>query len=563
MDEIIDFMTPVDENTPADVVFKMLRAAQYDKLVSLEREALSSNKEALLINENLFLKCTLYGNSSEKKVRPKDKPPEPDPQIFDEAKASADDLINDEALVVNTDEADAKLNAAADLIDIKKPSKNAKPKGRKPIPGGYPRIDVIHDLDEAQKTCACGCQMHSFGADISEQLQVIPAKIAVIRHNRLKYGCKNCQIGVKTAPVSNQAIAKCLAAPGLLAHVAVAKFDDHLPLYRQSEIWGRLGIDLPRSTLSAWVLKMGSALAPLVSHMQKHINKSDYVQADETQTQVHKTPNKKDTSQSYMWVYKTGNHPNPAAVYEYQETRKGDFAATFLKGFQGVLQTDGYSGYHCVTSQEGITAAGCFAHARRKFYEVWRLEKKEGVASKALDIIGKLYEIEDEIKELPIDQKLHIRQTKSKISLHAFHIWLTEIKPKIPPKSGLYKAVQYALNQWPSLIYYLTDGAVAIDNNAAERQIKPFAVGRKNWLFMGSPDGARAAATLYSLIESAKLNSVNPEGYLKFVLEHKIDDLDEADLERLMPWNVEIDAGYEKPVHPDEVGVDFKDVCAD
>ena len=274
---------------------------------------------------------------------------------------------------------------------------------------------------------------------------------------------------------------------------------------------------------------------------------SGYVQADETGCQVLKTPWKSDTTQSYMWVYMTGNSPTPAVVYEYQESRKGAFAKEFLHGFQGVLQSDGYSGYTCVTEQTGITSQGCFAHARRKFQDVWNVVQKEGVASKAMDVIGTLYDIEAQTRDLTSDEKQHIREAQAQPILEAFHGWLLETKPHVHAKGLLDKAIQYTLNQWDSLTYYVQNGEVAIDNNAAERHIKPFAIGRKNWLFMGSPDGAKAAATLYSLIETAKLNDVNPEGYLKFILEHTLDANDTALMEQLMPWNANIETGYIQP----------------
>jgi hypothetical protein len=286
--------------------------------------------------------------------------------------------------------------------------------------------------------------------------------------------------------------------------------------------------------------------------MQQYIVQSIYVKADETTIQVLRTPKKCDTSKSYMWVYMTGNNPKPVVVYDYQETRHGDFAKEFLHGFQGVLQADGYSGYHCVAGQQGITAIGCWAHARRKFYDVWKLAKQEGVASKALEMIGKLYTIEAEIKDQSIDKKLKTRQEKSKPILDAFYQWLNEIKPNVQPKGGLAKAIGYALNQKEHLMYYVKDGLVDIDNNKAERHIKPFAVGRKNWLFMGSPDGARAGATLYSLIETAKLNGLNPEGYLKHVLSHKIDVTDKKLIENLMPWNVRLPEEYPPPTQIDD-----------
>lgn len=532
MEKDIDFMADVDISTPPELLLKMLYAAQRDKLKSLEREVILTNHVALL-------KIKVFGKSSEKsKIKAE---PQPDPQVFDEAKAKPEEIAEDNAVTAPTNE----LDAALDNVETKK--KEKKKPGKKPISAAYQRVDVVHDLPENEKECACGCFLKKIGEEVSEQLDLIPAQIYVKRHIRLKYACKACQENVKIAPVQNQAIAKTLGAPGLLSHVAIMKFDDHLPLYRQSEIWQRLGVDLSRATLSSWILKMGSALSPLVQHMQNHLTQSNYVKADETVCQVLKTPGKSDKSNSYMWVYLTGNHLQPAVVYDYQESRKGECAKNFLKGFQGVLQSDGYSGYHCVTEQANVIAQGCFAHARRKFYDVWSVAKKDGIASKALEIIGKLYDLEDQIKDLNEQEKQKEREAKAKPILDVFYDWLLKIKPQVQAKGLLDKAIQYTLNQWDSLTYFVNNGAVNIDNNAAERQIKPFAVGRKNWLFMGSVDGAKAAAVLYSLIETAKLNDVNPEGYLKFVLEHKIDLENKGLIESLMPWNVNIEEGYIKP----------------
>lgn len=548
MEKDIDFMAEVDESTSPELVFKMLLVAQRDKLKSLQRESILSNQFALLSNENALLKIKLFGKSSEK-VKPDANAAssnhKPDLQAFDEAKTKPQDIDSD--LPIDTKSTTLKIA----LNQVESLPKEPKKRGRKPIPNCYQRIDVIHDLQDDQKQCACGCDLKKIGEEVSEQLDVIPSQIYVKRHIRFKYACKNCQENVKIAPVQNQAIPKTLAAPGLLSHVAVMKFDDHLPLYRQSEIWNRMGVDLSRSTLSAWVLKMGNALEPIRNYLQKHIIASGYVQADETVCQVMKTPGKSDQSNSYMWVYMTGNDTKSAVVYDYREGRRGDFAKEFLGDFKGVLQTDGYSGYKCISEQFGVIAQGCMAHARRKFYDVWKLSKQEGVASNALEVIGKLYDIEDQIKELSIKAKQQIRYEQAKPILDEFHIWLTNIKPKVQAKGILDKAIQYTLNQWKTLTYYVNNGAIAIDNNAAERQIKPFVIGRKNWLFMGSPDGAKAASTLYTLIETAKLNDVNPEGYLKFLLEQKLEQkVDENNielLESLMPWNAKIENGYTRP----------------
>jgi len=528
MENDIDFMADVDDKTPPELVLKMLHAARRGYLHKIEQYA-------ILSNENALLKIKLFGSSSEKVQK------QPDLQLFDEAKATPQEVEEDAPMVAETSTLDSALN------DVVTPQKEKKKKGRKPIPACYQRRDIIHDLPEHQKRCSCGCALSKIGEDVSEQLDVIPAQIYVKRHIRFKYACKTCQENVKIASVQHQAILKTMAAPGLLAHVAVMKFDDHLPLYRQSEIWARLGVEISRATLSSWILKMGIAAAPLVRYLQNHLIQSGYVKADETVCQVLKTPGKSDKTNSYMWVYMTGNNPRPAVVYEYQESRKGGFAKEFLKGVQGVLQSDGYSGYNCVTEQEGVISQGCFAHARRKFHDVWKVAKKEGIASKAMEVIGKLYDIECQIKDLSSEEKRNIRAIQAKPILDAFHGWLLEIKPHVQARGLLDKAIQYTLNQWESLTYYVQNGAVSIDNNAAERQIKPFAVGRKNWLFMGSPDGAKAAANLYSLIETAKLNDVNPEGYLKFLMEHTIDANDTALMEKLMPWNANLDNGYIKP----------------
>ena len=339
----IDFMAKVDETTPPERVLKMLFAAQ--------RATLKTNEEKIfLADENAILRKKLFGKSSEKGLNRK-----PDNQVFDEAKASPKDLSDDDVIVQDAGE---KLQDSAAKIAIKEVARLAGKRGRKPIPAQYFRENVVHDLSDEKKICTCGILMKNMGEEVAEQLEVIPAKIYVKRHKRQKYACKKCQENVKIAPVQASAIAKCLAAPGLLAHVAIMKFDDHLPLYRQSEIWGRLGVDISRQTLSSWVLKMGSALEMIAKHLQKHIIKSGYVKADETTAQVLRTPGKKNKSASYVWAYLTGNHAQPAVVYDYQQTRHGQFAKDFLSGFKCVLQTDGYSGYHCITKEKTVHAMG-------------------------------------------------------------------------------------------------------------------------------------------------------------------------------------------------------------
>jgi transposase len=514
------------EKTPAKMLFAELMVAHRANLASLERAICAED-------ENAHLRQKLFGSSSEKR-KPKEKAsPEAMEQVFDEA---------------TLDDEHQGLEQAATAVNppSSENTASAEKKGRrKPLPAHLPREDVIHDVADDDKICPCGCLRTKIGEEISEQLEVIPAQLKVIRNVRYKYGCPHCEEGIVTAPLPKQPLPKGIPTAGLLAHVCVAKFDDHLPLYRQSEIWERLGVDLPRSTLSGWVLHVGKLLEALPLLLQRYIIQSGHINADETTVQVLRTPNKSDTAKSYMWVYMTGKAMHPTIVYDYQPSRHGEHAHTFLNTFKGILQTDGYSGYHCVTKAHDVIAVGCWAHARRKFYDVWSVLKKEGVSSKALDIMSKLYDMERVLRaeNSTADQIKAYRQEHAKPLLEAFKIWLTEIKPKVPPKSSLAKAMYYTLNQWESLTQYLENGDIAIDNNIAERQIRPFTVGRKNWLFMGSVPGAKAASVIYSLIETAKANGLNPEAYLRYVLE-RIPSMNTEDYHQLLPWNVTLPAGY-------------------
>jgi transposase len=428
--------------------------------------------------------------------------------------------------------------AAEQSVDQEKtPAKKKKKGGRRPLPKDLPREVIIHDLPEDKKTCACcGDQMQKMGEETSEQLDLIPALLRVLVHVRNKYACKSCEEGVTLAPLPAQPIPKSIASSGLLANVLVSKYADHLPLYRQSQMWGRLGIDISRSTMSGWVLKCGDLLEPLVDLLRLSIIKSDYVRADETTLQVLAEPNRKATDGSYMWVFMTGSSKNPSIVYRYDPARKGAVAAEFLSGFKGHLQSDAFSGYKLVC-KDGITSVGCWAHARRKFVDIVKIVKKPGKAAEAVAIIGKLYDIERYAKEnnLPPEKVKELRHEKSKPVLDLFRKWLDDHVGRVPPKNPLCAAMKYSLNNWAELTRYLDDGRLDIDNNACERAIKPFAVGRKNWLFSGNDVGAKASAVIFSLIQTCKANNVEPYTYLKHVLEniHTTDDLTS-----LLPFNV-------------------------
>ncbi len=419
---------------------------------------------------------------------------------------------------------------------------------RKPLPEDLPREDVVHDLPESERTCSCGHDLHQIGTETSEQLEVIPAKVKVLRHVRIKYGCKACEETVSVAKMPPQPIPKSMAGPGLLSHIIVSKYDDHLPLYRQSEIWQRSDIGLDRTTLGRWVMKCGVLLKPLVDLMKEDIVSGDYIQADETGVQVMKEPGRKNTSKSYMWVYKTGGQDEFRIVYEYSPTRSAAEAQAFLGNFKGYLQTDRYSGYKtvCKGSKGKVVSVACWAHARRKFSAVDKMSKKPGMASDTLTRIGKLYEIEKRARKDGLDpgKVKELRQKEAKPLLDDLQEWLLKKRPQIPPKSLLGEAVRYTINHFKELCVYLEDGRLSIDNNEAERCIRPFAVGRKNWLFSGSVEGAQSSAILYSLLETAKSYGHNPFHYFEDVLKNIAGkDIEDPILKKFLPQN------WKPPVH--------------
>jgi len=401
------------------------------------------------------------------------------------------------------------------------PAHTRKKSGRKPLPVELPRVDVVLDIPEHEKVCGCGCELSPIGEDTAEKLDIIPAKIQVIRYIRKKYACKNCEgveddgPTVKIAPLPPQIIPKSIATPGLLSHIIVSKFEDALPFYRQEKILQRMGIDLPRSTLCNWAVKVADRIEPMMDLLRDEIRSGPLIHVDETPVQVLKEPGRSNTCKSYMWVYRGGDPDRPVLIYQYHPTRSGRVPLSFLDGYRGYVQTDGYTGYDALGRKDGITLVGCWAHARRKFVEVINArsgKKKIGVADKAMNVIASLYQIEKQAREenLGPDAICHLRQEKAKPILEKFYNWLLLKSDITPPKGLLGKAIQYTLNHWDRLIRYLEDGRLRPDNNLAENAIRPFVVGRKNWLFSGSPNGAKASSSLYSLIETAKANGLKP-----------------------------------------------------
>lgn len=453
-------------------------------------------------------------------------------------KARGEDNPNQLGLFNEAESESEKVAEESSSVEVKSYKRRGKPK-RLAIPDNLPREEVIIDLTEEEKYCSEGHELKFIGEDISEQLDVIPAQVKVIRTIRKKYACPVCGDCVKRAPLPKTAIPKSMAAPGLLAHIATNKYGDGLPLYRQEHMWQRLGVEVPRATMAGWMIKIGNLLTPVINLMEEDMLDSGYVQADETRVQVLREDGKLAESLSYMWVRSSlAGSPldKSITIFEYAPTRGGEVAKRLFENYQGYIQADAYSGYNEICSQKGIIRLGCMAHCRRKFFEAEKASKKGiGLASEAIDKIGKLYEIEETIRDKSIEERYRIRKEKSKPLLDEFRSWLDDNLKKVPPRSQLGMALNYAHNEWVYLVRYIDDGRFSIDNNRVENAIRPFAVGRKNWLFSDSVAGAKASATIYSVMVSAKQNGHNEYAYFRYLLEKLPLAENVEDFEALLP----------------------------
>jgi transposase len=402
---------------------------------------------------------------------------------------------------------------------------------RQALPAKLPRIERHHEIEQTH--CACGMALERIGEELSEQLDCVPAQFFVLRHIRGKYACACCQT-IQAAPMPAQMIDKGIPAPGLLAQVAVAKHDDHLPLYRQTEIYARSGVHIPRSSMAQWIGICGVRLAPLVQALKEYILGHDVIHVDETPVSL-LAPGKGKTKKAYVWVYRTTNFvPRRAVYYDFCTDRSGEHPRRMLAEFDATMVTDDYSGYQAL-HRSGVTAALCWAHARRKLFEAHRATGSE-IAGQAVTLIAKLYEIEREVRDLAPQERQLRRQLHSKPIVDALHTWLVAQRQALAKADITAKAIDYSLSNWTALIRFLADGDVPIDNNAAENAVRPLAVGRKNWLFVGSQQAGERAGNVLSLIESAKLNGHDPWAYLKDVFE-RLPTLKNRDLAQLLPHN--------------------------
>ena len=426
--------------------------------------------------------------------------------------------------------------------DEKKASGRTGGGGRRPLPEHLPRTDVVHE--PACACPACGGEMRKVGEDVSEILDYIPGRFEVIRHIRPAFSCRRCE-SMAQAPMPSLPIERGRPGPGLLAHVLVGKYCDHLPLYRQSGIYAREGVDLDRALLADWVGKAAWLLSPLVEAVGRHVMAAEKLHADDTPVPV-LAPGTGQTRTGRLWVYLRDERPHggadpPAALYRYSPDRKSGHPRSHLAGFRGFLQADGYSGfgplYKAADGRDAVvTEVACWAHARRYFHDI-HVTSKAPLATDALERIGRLFDVERAIDGLAPAERQRIRQARARPLVDDLAAFFDATLPRLSAKSDLAGAIRYARTRWPALTRYLDDGSLEISNNAAERAIRPLALGRKNYLFAGSDSGGDRAAAIYTLVETAKLNGLDPEAYLRDIL-GRIADHPSKRIGELLPWNV-------------------------
>jgi transposase len=414
--------------------------------------------------------------------------------------------------------------------------------GRKALAAHLPRIEIRHELPLSERICACGAQLAEIGAaETSEQLDYIPAKVQVIRHVRPKYACPCCQSGMKIAPVPAHILPRSNASPGLLAHLVTAKYVDGLPLHRQETIFERHGVRLPRATQAGWIIAVGELLQPLVNLMDERLRACGYIRIDETPVQVLKSE-KLPSTEHWMWIRVGGPPGQRLILFDYDSSRGAVVAERLLDGAIGYLQSDGYAVYDGVAVRLNLTHVGCFAHARRRFFEAVQAlprcdQKCETAAHEIVRRIDALYEIERETKALAPESRTLQRQQKAVPMLNSLHAFAASLQQHTLPSGKLGEALAYLIKQWPKLIRYVEDDRLAIDTNLAENAIRPFALGRRNWLFADTVKGAKASAALYGIIETAKANGLEPYAYLRWLFETLPHAKTVADFEALLPFS--------------------------
>jgi len=415
----------------------------------------------------------------------------------------------------------------------KGPNGEPKQKGRRKLPKDLPRERVVYDLTDAEKICSCGQTKKWMGEEITEKLEIIPAKLFVQEHVRCKYGC-SCGKGVTIAKMPELPIDKGIPGAGLLADIIISKYQDSMPLYRQMQRFKRYGIEISDNTMCGWIADCAFMFEPIVAEKRKDLLNSLKIHSDDTPVPV---MSKGKTRQGRLWVYATDGVNTPACtIYEYTRTRAQTGPVNFLKNYRGYLQADAYSGYDKLYKNGDIIEVGCMAHSRRKFHEVSIAAKGDSSVDPVLDMIGKLYDIEREAKEMTDERRRHYRRKHAKPILKRIKRYINKLELSLIPKTPIANAVQYMQNQWRALCRYVSHGCLHIDNNFGERAMRIVAIGRKNWMFAGSDEGGKRAAIMYSILETCKQHQINPFEYLNDVLA-RIPNTKQQDIRSLLPYN--------------------------
>jgi transposase len=500
---------------------KALIVSQQDQLRAKDEQLQSRDQEIehlkLLLAQ---LRRMQFGRKSEKLAR----------QI-EQLELKLENLQTERAEAVSAEKPESRASDTAGTTRANKP-------GRRPLPAHLPRRIQKHEPKE-QSCPRCGGSLRHLSDDTSEVLEFIPIVFYVTCHVRPKMSCEDCDCIVQ-APAPGRPIDRGLAGPGLLAHVLAGKYCDHLPLYRQAEIYARAGVDLDRSTLAEWVGQSSALLGPLVEALRKYVMQSQKLHADDTPVPV-LAPGNGRTKTGRLWTYVRDDRPAgsaeaPAVWYAYSPDHRGEHPQQHLKDFSGILQADAYAGFNALYEAGRIQEAPCMAHVRRKFYDLLEAHRSP-VAAEAIERIGQLYAIEEEIRGRPPDERREVRQKRSRLLMDSLHAWLESTLSKLSRRSDTAVAVRYALGVWNALTRYCDDGRIEIDNSAAERALRAVVLGRRNYLFAGSDKGGERAAAIYSLVGTAKLNGLDPEIYLREVLS-RIADHPVNRLHELLPWNL-------------------------
>ena len=518
---------------PNDIAaLKALLVAQHHahaaQLAAIRQEA--HDYVIRMLEQAVLARQRLFGASSEQLSAQS--------RLFDEAETLA--LLSTEAQ--DTAPIPAEVRASSPELDTGKPAVKPARGKRAPLPAQLERVDVVHDVPASARTCPCGTPMVEIGQDISEQLDIVPMQVRVLRHIRKRYACPTSAHAPITAPLPPQPLPKSNASADFLAMLLAVKFVDGLPLARFEHVLARHAVAVPRQTLARWVIGCAGVLQPLHNLMRDILLDSSLIYMDETVVQVLKEKDRSPTANSYMWVQTGGPPHRPVVLYDYDPSRSAKVPVRLLEGFNGYLMTDGYAGYNEIECTQGIERLACWAHVRRRFVDAVRVQPKgkRGKADEAVALIGKLYGIEREFKQASVEVRYLARQEHSVPVLAELQAWLQKTQPLVTPKSALGTALAYMGNLWSRLTVYTQRGDLPIDNNRCENAIRPFVIGRKAWLFSDTPAGAHASAVIYSLVQTAKANGLEPYAWLRHVLRDLPAAKTVEEVEALLPWNLRI-----------------------